>query len=169
LWSERHDKVASIGRAASSHLQLLMLKNATGIRMDIVHFDGSSKSYQQVIGGNIDASIGGPASGRQSSDYFHFIGVFRPGPEAVPPDVPPMKEQAFDMPYISQVWYTYAAPKTPPDRLDKLEAAFTKALSTPVAIEAQSRAGFTRLRQISRKELKEIKQKSYDLANAYKA
>jgi tripartite-type tricarboxylate transporter receptor subunit TctC len=169
LSKQRPVKVASIGRAASSHLQLLMLKAATGIRMDIVHFDGSAKSYQQVIGGNIDASIGGPASGRQSADYLHFIVVFRPEREPVLPDVPTMKEQGFDVPYISQVWYTYAAPKTPADRLDKLEAAFAQALSTPAAIEAQSRAGFTRLRQIRRAELREIRQKSYELANAYKA
>jgi tripartite-type tricarboxylate transporter receptor subunit TctC len=169
LSKQRPVKVASIGRAASSHLQLLMLKDATGIRMDIVHFDGSAKSYQQVIGGNIDASIGGPASGRQSADYLHFIVVFRPEREPVLPDVPTMKEQGFDVPYISQVWYTYAAPKTPADRLDKLEAAFAKALATPAAIEAQSRAGFTRLRQIGRAELRDIRQKSYELANAYKA
>jgi tripartite-type tricarboxylate transporter receptor subunit TctC len=169
LSTKRPLRVASIGRAASSHLQLLMLKKATGLRMDIVHFDGSSKSYQQVIGGNIDASIGGPASGRQSSDYLHFIGVFRPEREAILPDVPTLKEQGHDVPYISQVWYTYAAPKTPEDRLARLEAAFAKALSTPQAIEAQRRAGFIRLQYISRRELRDIKQRSYELAEAYKA
>src|SRR5262249_49928133 len=41
--------------------------------------------------------------------------------------------------------------------------------AAPAAIEAQSRAGFTRLRQIGRAELRDIRQKSYELANAYKA
>jgi tripartite-type tricarboxylate transporter receptor subunit TctC len=162
-------KVASIGRAASSHLQLLMLRKATGLRMDIVHFDGSAKAYQQVIGGNIDASIGGPASGRQTSDYLHFIGVFRPEREPILPEVPTLKEQGYDVPAISQVWYTYAAPSTPEARLIRLEAAFAKALSTPQAIEAQRRAGFIRLQQISRRELREIKQRSYELAEEHKA
>src|SRR5262249_49928134 len=87
----------------------------------------------------IDASIGGPASGRQSSDYLHFIVVFRPEREPVLPDVLTMKEQGFDVPYISQVWYTYAAPKTPADRLDQLQAALPQALATPARRRRRSR------------------------------
>ena len=169
LSKQRPVKVASIGRAASSHLQLLMLQKATGLRMDVVHFNGSSGAYQQVIGGNIDASIGGPASGKQSSEQLHFIAVFRPEGEPVLADTPTMKAQGFDVPYILQVWYTYTSPKVPEDRLAILEAAFAKSIADPATVEAQKRAGFPALQMLSRKELRAIKERSLELANTYKA
>ena len=55
--------VGSIGRGGAHHLQLLAMRRDLGIPFDIAHFNGSSAAYAQVIGGHIDASIGGPASG----------------------------------------------------------------------------------------------------------
>jgi tripartite-type tricarboxylate transporter receptor subunit TctC len=122
-----------------------------------------------AVGGNVDAAIGGPASGLQSADKLHFIGVFRPGGEPAMPDVVPLKTQGFEMPDINQVWYTYAAPKTPEDRLAKLESAFATALKTPAAVEAQRRAGFPVLTLLGREQLKAIRARSLEMADTYRA
>jgi tripartite-type tricarboxylate transporter receptor subunit TctC len=169
LSKKRPVTVASIGRGSSSHLQLLILQKATGIRMNLVHFNGSGQSYPEVIGGNVDASIGGPASALQSSDQLQFICVFRPGGEPALPGVQSLKAQGYDVQDIDQTWYTYAAPKTPEDRLNRLEDAFAKALRTPEAVEAQKRAGFPVLTLLSRAELKKIRERSFKLASAYRA
>lgn len=169
LSQKRPVTVASIGRGSSSHLQLLILQKATGIRMNMVHFNGSGQSYPEVIGGNVDVSIGGPASALQSSDQLQFICVFRPGGEPALPGVQSLKAQGYDVPDIDQTWYTYAAPKTSEDRLNRLEDAFAKSLRTPEAVEAQKRAGFPVLTLLSRAQLKTIRERSFKLANDYRA
>ena len=169
LSKQRPVRVASIGRLSSSHLQLLILQKKTGIHFNLVHFNGSAQAYPQVIGGNVDAAIGGPASGLQAADQLQFILVFRPGGEPALPNVPSLKAQGYDVPDIDQVWYTYAAPKTPAVRLDRLEAAFAGALRDPTTVAAEKRAGFPVLTLLSRKELRAIRDRSYQLANEYKA
>lgn len=169
LSQQRPVKIATIGRASSSHMQLLILMKATGLRADLVHFNGSAQAYPQVIGGNVDASIGGPASAAQSASQLQFIGVFRPGGEPALKEVPSLKAQGYDVPDVNQVWYTYAAPKTPEDRLVRLESAFRAALSTPECVEAQRRVGYVALTLLGRQQLKEIKERSYQMASTYRA
>ena len=53
---------ASIGRGGASHLQLILLQEVTGMKMNIVHFAGSAQAYPQVIGGNVDIACTGPGS-----------------------------------------------------------------------------------------------------------
>lgn len=169
LSKRRPVRVASIGRRSSSHLQLLILQKSTGIRLDLVHFNGSAQAYPQVIGGNVDAAIGGPASGLLAADQLQFILVFRPGGEPAMPGVPPLKAQGYDVPDVDQVWYTYAAPKTPEPRLARLEAVFAKALRRPDVVAAEGKAGYPVLTLLSRADLRAIRERSYKLVDAYKS
>jgi tripartite-type tricarboxylate transporter receptor subunit TctC len=161
-------KIATIGRGGSSHLQLLVLKQATGINMELVHFSGSAQCYPQVIGGNVDAAIGGPASGVQAADQLQFLCVFRAEGEPALPDVPTLKAQGFDVQQVDQVWYTYAPPKTPEDRLAKLESIFAAAMHMPACAEAQGHAGFTQLTFLSRSDLRAVRERSYKLAMEFR-
>jgi tripartite-type tricarboxylate transporter receptor subunit TctC len=168
LSKTRPVRIAAIGRGDSSHLQLLVLKKATGIDIEIVHFSGSAQAYPQVIGGNVDAAIGGPASGAQAADQLQFLCVFRSEGEPALPAVPTLKSQGFDVRAVPQVWYTYAPPKTPEDRLAKLESIFAAAMHMPACAEAQAHIGFTHLTLLSRSELRGIRERSSALATEFR-
>lgn len=169
LSKQRPVRVASIGRRSSSHLQLLILQKKTGIKLDLVHFNGSAQAYPQVIGGNVDAAIGGPASGLLAADQLQFILVFRPGGEPAMPNVVPLKAQGYDVPDVDQVWYTYAAPKVPESRLARLEAVFAAVLHRPDVVEAERKAGYPALTLLSRADLRAIRERSYNLVDEYKS
>lgn len=159
---------ASIGRGAASHLQLILLRQAAGLNMNIVHFAGSAQAYPQVIGGNIDIACTGPGSASRTADQLQFLAVFRDSEPALP-GVPSAKSQGFDVPSIDQIWYAQSPPKVPVDRLEKLENAFKAACTGPEFAKAQASAGLLNVQAVSRGELRTYLDKGYDLAMKYQA
>lgn len=165
---ERTITVASIGRGSTSHLQLLAMTEALGLKVNIVHFTGSAQAYPQAIGGNVDVAIGGPGSGSRARDRLHIFGVFRDKGEPALPDVPTLKAQGFVVPEMNQTWYTMTSPKVPADRLARLTDAFLKAYNDPDFAAAQNKAGFAALEPIMPDRMRAIEKEAFALASKYK-
>jgi tripartite-type tricarboxylate transporter receptor subunit TctC len=156
----------SIGRGGASHLQLILLRQATGMKMNIVHFSGSAQAYPQVIGGNIDIACTGPGSASRSAEQLQFVCIFRPQEPALP-GVISARAQGYDVASIDQVWYSQTTPKVPEDRLLRLEAAFQAACQAPGFAEAQAKAGILSVEPVSRARLRHILDDGYELAVKY--
>jgi tripartite-type tricarboxylate transporter receptor subunit TctC len=159
---------ASIGRGAASHLQLVLLRQAAGINMNIVHFSGSAQAYPQVIGGNIDIACTGPGSASRTADQLQFLAVFRDEERALP-GVPSAKSQGFAVPSIDQIWYAQCPPKVPKERIERLETAFMAACKGPEFEKAQASAGLLNVVAVSRADLRKALDAGYDLALKYQA
>ena len=66
--------VGSFGRGGAHHLHILTMRRQLGLNFGIVHFEGSSPAYAAVLGGHIDVSGGGAASGqRVGADVCTFL------------------------------------------------------------------------------------------------
>ncbi len=160
--------VASIGRGSTSHLQLLVMQEALGIKFNIVHFTGSAQAYPQAIGGNVDVAIGGPGSGSRARDRLHIFGVFRDKGEPALPDVPTLKSIGFNVPEMNQTWYTMTSPKVPADRLARLTDAFAKGYNDPGFADAQRKAGFAALEPLMPDVLRKLEADALARAIKYK-
>jgi tripartite-type tricarboxylate transporter receptor subunit TctC len=133
--------VGSIGRGGAHHLQLLAMRRDLNIPFDIAHFNGSSAAYAQVIGGHIDASIGGPASGSRALDNLHIIGVFEPERARALPDHPTVAEQGLRVQLVAQLFFCSARSAVPADRRAALTAAFREAFKEPELVSRLERQG----------------------------
>jgi tripartite-type tricarboxylate transporter receptor subunit TctC len=138
---KRRVVVGTIGRSGSSHIQLAAIQKELNLPMGLVHFEGSGKAYPAVLGGHVDAAISGPGSGSRMRDSLRFLAVTGEQREKALPDVPTLKEQGFPVTSIDQIWYAMATPKTPPDRIATLTAAFTKAFEDKALHEQMQKAG----------------------------
>ncbi|MGK7870235.1 tripartite tricarboxylate transporter substrate-binding protein [Falsiroseomonas sp. E2-1-a20] len=138
---KRRVVVASIGRGGAHHLQLLAMRRDLGVPFDIAHFNGSSAAYAQVIGGHVDASIGGPASGSRALDNLHIIGVFEPERARALPDHPTVAEQNLKVQLVAQLFFCSARAAVPADRRAALTTAFREAFSDPQLVERMNRQG----------------------------
>jgi tripartite-type tricarboxylate transporter receptor subunit TctC len=165
---QRTLSAATISRGSSSHLQLLLMQEAMGIQMNIVHFTGSAQAYPQAMGGNVDLAIGSISSGARVRDRLHIVGVFRGVGEAAAPDVPTMKSAGFDVIEVNQVWYVTAPPKTPADRISKLKDIFSAAYDDAEFAPMQKRAGFEVLEKVSAEQIRAANATAYTLAEKYK-
>jgi tripartite-type tricarboxylate transporter receptor subunit TctC len=166
LGATRPITAGTIGRSGGSHLQLLLLERALGVKFNFVHFNGSSQVYPQVLGGNIDIGCSGPGSGSRMAEQLHFLCVFRDR-EAALPNVPSARSQGYDVPSIDQIYYAQATPKVPEDRLTKLEAAFDAASRAPEFAAAQARAGLLNVEHVGRVELRKMLDEGFDLADKF--
>ncbi|MCC6776466.1 MAG: tripartite tricarboxylate transporter substrate binding protein [Hyphomicrobiales bacterium] len=138
---KRRVVVGTIGRSASSHIQLAAIQKELNLPMGLVHFEGSGKAYPAVLGGHVDAAISGPGSGSRMRDSLRFLAVTGEQREKALPDVPTLKEQGFNVTSVDQIWYAMATPRTPPDRVAALTAAFTKAFEDKALEEQMHKVG----------------------------
>ena len=92
---KRRVVIGTIGRGASSHIQLAAIQKQLDLPFGVAHFDGSGKVYPAVLGGHIDAAISGPGSGSRMQDSLHFLAVTGEHREKALPDVPTLKELGF--------------------------------------------------------------------------
>jgi tripartite-type tricarboxylate transporter receptor subunit TctC len=168
LGAKRPIVAGSIGRGGASHLQLVLLQQALGVPFNLVHFSGSSQAYPQVIGGNIDIACTGPGSASRAAEQLTFLCVFR-DKEAALPGVPSARAQGYDVPSIDQIWYAQATPKTPADRIARLETAFDAASRSPDFAAAQARAGLLSVEHVGSAQLRALLEQGFDLAKKYAA
>jgi tripartite-type tricarboxylate transporter receptor subunit TctC len=138
---KRRVVVGSIGRGGAHHLQLLAMRRDLGVPFDIAHFNGSSAAYAQVIGGHIDASIGGPASGSRALDNLHIIGVFEPQRARALPDHPTVAEQGLPVQLVAQLFFCSIRSAVAADRRTALTNAFREAFKEPELVGRLERQG----------------------------
>jgi tripartite-type tricarboxylate transporter receptor subunit TctC len=152
---KRRVVIGTIGRGASSHIQIAAIQKDLNLDFGLAHFEGSGKAYPAVLGGHVDAAISGPASGSRMADSLHFLCVTGERREPALPDVPTLKEQGFNVTPVDQLWYAMATPKTPADRIQRLSAAFEKAFQDQALHEQMKKAGES-VRLLTRPQIEEI-------------
>ena len=138
---KRRIVIGTIGRGASSHIQLAAIQKQLNLQIGVAHFEGSGKVYPAVLGGHIDAAISGPGSGSRMQDSLRFLAVTGAHREKALPDVPTLTELGFAVTPIDQIWYAMATPKTPDERIAALSAAFEKAFEDKALTEQMEKAG----------------------------
>jgi len=150
---KRRVVVGTIGRGGSSHLQVAIMKTRLNLNFDLIHFDGSGRAYPAVIGGHVDVVCSGPASGSRNKANLHFLGLTRSHPAL--PDVPTLKDQGYDVESADQVWFAITTPKTPIERVRRLEEAFKKAFESNDLVQRMQRAG-EYITRLSRDEVQDL-------------
>jgi tripartite-type tricarboxylate transporter receptor subunit TctC len=126
----RRVTVGSFGRGGAHHLHILAMRRDLGINFDIVHFEGSSPAYAAVLGGHVDVSGGGAASGqRVGGGRLRFLTVTGPNREYALPDVPTLAEQGFRVTPVNQIFFAMTTPGVPADRAAVLRKAFSDTIS----------------------------------------
>jgi len=159
--------IGTLGKGGPSHLQLAVLRKKLGLKLQLVHFQGGAPAYSALLGGHVDAAIGGSSSGRYA-DAVNFICVFRDGRDPALPNVPTVAELGYDITPINEVIYANTSPDVPADRIAKLAAAFKTAFEDPEHVKRQKNLGvYPTL--MSGDDLRKIIQKMYDLVNEHKA
>jgi tripartite-type tricarboxylate transporter receptor subunit TctC len=164
---KRRVVIGTIGRGASSHIQLAAIQKQLDLPFGVAHFDGSGKVYPAVLGGHIDAAISGPGSGSRMQDSLHFLAVTGEHREKALPDVPTLIELGFNVTPIDQIWYAMATPKTPADRLAALSAAFEKAFADKALTEQMEKAGES-IVLLKRPEIEKMVAQQSEVIDKYK-
>jgi tripartite-type tricarboxylate transporter receptor subunit TctC len=164
---KRRVVVGTIGRSGSSHIQLAALQKELSLPMGLVHFEGSGKAYPAVLGGHVDAAIGGPGSGSRMRDSLRFLCVTGEEREKALPDVPTLKELGFAVTPIDQIWYAMSTPKVPEERIAILSAAFAKAFEEKLLWEQMEKVG-EYLKLLTRAQIDATVKKQSEVIERYK-
>jgi tripartite-type tricarboxylate transporter receptor subunit TctC len=158
--------IGTLGKGGPSHLQMAILNDKLGLKLQLVHFDGGAPAHTAVAGGHVEAAIGGSTSTQWAAD-LNFLVTFRDGRDPALPSLPTAKEQGYDITSINEVIYANAGPKVPADRIKKLADAFAKAFADPEAIAAQKKLGVFPT-PMDAAELRKSIQSMYTLVSQYK-
>jgi len=134
---------ASSGNGSSQHLVAALFMNMTGAKLNHIPYKGSNQAMQDVIGGQVPVSfVGMPnALPNVSSGKIRALAVTTKKRHPDLPDVPTMEEAGVPG-YEATIWLALLAPKgTPPDIVQKINAAVTQVLSKPDARKLMNSAG----------------------------
>ena len=164
---KRRVVVGTIGRGASSHIQLAAIQKDLDLPMGLVHFEGTGKAYPAVMGGHVDVAIGGPASGSRMQESLHFLCITGEQRERALPDVPTLKELGYPVTPIDQIWFAMTSPKVPSDRVAVLSAAFETAFADKTLPEQMEKAG-EYIRLLTRPQIEELLAKQAVAIEKYK-
>ena len=122
---------ASGGAGSVSHLAAARLVRELKINGTHVPFRGFSPAVQALLGQQVNficATVADVVELKKAGNV-RLLGVTSEERQPLLPDVPTMKEQGFADFYASS-WNVYVAPTgTPPEAIDRLNAAFAKATS----------------------------------------
>jgi len=134
---------ASSGNGSSQHLVAALFMNMTGAKLNHIPYKGSNQAMQDVIGGQVPVSfVGLPnALPNVSSGKIRALAVTTKKRHPDLPNVPTMEEAGVPG-YEATIWLALLAPKgTPPDVVQKINAAVTQVLSKPDARKLMNSAG----------------------------
>ncbi len=109
--------VASGGVASSTHLMIERLRMAANVQITHVPYRGAGAALQDLIAGNVHASVQAMATGGQviTSGQVRAIGVAAESRIPQIPDVGTFREQGVDL--ISSFWWGILGPKDMPEEL----------------------------------------------------
>lgn len=129
-------KFGSSGKGTTDDLANAAIISATGIDASNIPFDGSGMAITSILGGHVDAIIGGPSSFDTHIKEGTLIQLASLTKERNPmyPEVPSIKELGYEV--YSSAWRGLAAPKDTPDEVVQiLHNAFKQAMEDPKYIE----------------------------------
>lgn len=123
------------GNGTAMHLTAALFAQKAGVRIQLIAYRGTAPATIDVLAGHIPlAVLDIPASQQLIREgKLKALGVSAAKPVAFLPDVPPLSELGLGG-FESVGWFGLVAPAgTPPDIIDRLNAAFVKALNDPAA------------------------------------
>lgn len=129
-------KFGCSGKGTTDDLANEAMIKSTGISASNIPFDGSGLAITAILGGHVDAIIGGPSSFDNHIKEGTLIPIASLTEErnSMYPDVPSIKELGYDV--YSGAWRGIAAPQETPDEVVQiLHEAFKKAMEDPEYIE----------------------------------
>lgn len=125
------------GVGSTSHLACLLLNNRAGVSVTLVPYRGTGPALQDVVSGQVGYLCDQVTSlmSQVKANAVRPLAVLAPTRSPVLPDVPTATEagmSGIDM----VVWNALFAPKgTPPEVVEKLNAALLKAITDPASRE----------------------------------
>lgn len=124
----------SPGNGSPHHLAMEAFKIKAGnLSIQHVPYKGEAPAIQDLLAGNIDLMFSGArvAKAQIGGGKIQILGASGPTRNPILPEIPTIDQSG--LPGFSyQYWHALVAPpKTPPQVIAKLNAAFTKALSDP--------------------------------------
>jgi tripartite-type tricarboxylate transporter receptor subunit TctC len=136
VWLKANPDQALAGTAgvgSPQHVFGILFQNATGTRVNFVHYRGGAPAMQDLVAGQIDLIVADlttslPQVRAGNIKPYAFTGRSR---SVAAPDVP-TADQAGLAGFYTSVWSAIWAPKgTPKHVIDKLNAAIVEALAAP--------------------------------------
>ena len=143
-YAKTHDVTAvSTGVANDEHIAMLRMNKLIGTRFVPVHTKGAGDGKSSVMGGHIDVffgNVGDVTVGHQDKE-LKVVAVLSPERSRFLPDVPTLDEAGYKGIYIWASRGLAARKGIPKERLDKITAAFEKAINDPEHIKKMDSMG----------------------------
>ena len=138
-------RASTTGIMSDDHLAILMVKNATGARMRIVHFEGGAQQLAATLGGQVDVSFDnvGSVVQRIKGGQVRGLAVMDKERSKFLPDVPTIGELGFPSVISSSTRGVMGPKGIPKPILKKIETAFTEAMKDPDHIQKMETAGLS--------------------------
>ena len=139
------DKInlAHAGLGAVSHLCGMLLRQALGVELTTVPYQGTGPAMTALMGGHVDLLCDQTTSTTPfiQAGNIKLYGVTTAERIKTMPDVPTLAEQGLPN-FQMVVWHgIYAPKKTPKEAIDKFGAALRTALKDPVVLEKLTQLG----------------------------
>lgn len=144
---------ASGGIATPPHLAMELLASKLEVKLDHVPYRGEAPAIVDLLGGHVPAMFANMTTGVPyvKSGKLRAIGVSGSARSPVMEDVPTLAEGGVAG-FNVENWFGIVAPRaTPPEVLDIIHGAVSKALADPTSREQLSAQGLN-VQDISRKE-----------------
>src|SRR6202140_2096864 len=122
--------IASSGIGSMPHLAMELLADSSGARLMHVPYKGAAPAITDVMGGQVSGFFGDIPGliGFIRGGKLKPLGIAAPSRHPLLPDVPTLDEQGING-VDSNNWYALFAPaKTPPARIERLNAAVRRVL-----------------------------------------
>ena len=133
----------SAGNGTTTHLAIVLLEQAAGIRLAHVPYKGAAPAVQDLVAGQIDGLVDNPplVLGHIKSGAIKALAWAAPQRMAILPDVPPAAEAGLPG-FEASSWFALVAPAgTPKEIVARLNAETAKILRDPKMVELFANRG----------------------------
>ena len=143
-YAKTHDVTGgSTGVANDEHLLMLRMNKLLGTKLIPVHTKGAGEIKSSVLGGHIDLYVGnvGDLVIEHKEKTMKIIAVAAPERSKMVPDVPTFEESGYKGLYAWASRGLAVKKGLAPERLEKITAAFGKAMNSPEHIKRMEEMG----------------------------
>ncbi len=133
----------SAGNGTTTHLAIVLLEQAAGIRLAHVPYKGAAPAVQDLVAGQIDGLVDNPplVLGHIKSGTIKALAWAAPQRMAILPDVPTAAEAGLPG-FEASSWFALVAPAgTPKEIVARLNAETAKILRDPKMVEQFANRG----------------------------
>lgn len=133
----------SAGNGTTTHLAIVLLEQAAGIRLAHVPYKGAAPAVQDLVAGQIDGLVDNPplVIGHIRSGAINALAWAAPQRMAILPDVPTAAEAGLPG-FEASSWFALIAPAgTPKEIVARLNAETAKILRDPKMVEQFAQRG----------------------------